>query len=80
MEARGTLGVRMQIRRPRQHPGTAPKQLRQKWVAEFSLGSVATFVGAVLYYEQFGFVSLPSNELELLLPVKTIQEALAQNS
>jgi len=31
------------------------------------------------YYEQFGFVSLPSNELELFLPVRTIQEALAQN-
>jgi ribosomal protein S18 acetylase RimI-like enzyme len=29
------------------------------------------------YYEQFGFVSLPSNQLELFLPVKTIQEALA---
>ena len=28
------------------------------------------------YYEQFGFVPLPSNELELFLPVKTIQEAL----
>jgi ribosomal protein S18 acetylase RimI-like enzyme len=28
------------------------------------------------YYEQFGFVSLPSNELELFLPAKTIQEAL----
>ena len=28
------------------------------------------------YYEQFGFVSLPSNELELFLPVKTIQEAV----
>jgi ribosomal protein S18 acetylase RimI-like enzyme len=28
------------------------------------------------YYEQFGFVALPSNELELFLPVKTIQEAL----
>ena len=27
-------------------------------------------------YEQFGFVSLPANELELFLPVKTIQEAL----
>jgi len=32
------------------------------------------------YYEQFGFVSLPSNELELFLPVKTIQEALAAHS
>ncbi len=29
------------------------------------------------YYEQFGFVSLPSNDLELFLPVKSIQEALA---
>ena len=28
------------------------------------------------YYEQFGFVSLPSNELELFLPVRTIQDAL----
>ena len=29
------------------------------------------------YYEQFGFISMPANELELFLPVKTIQEALA---
>ncbi len=28
------------------------------------------------YYEQFGFVSMPSNELERFLPVKTIREAL----
>jgi hypothetical protein len=28
------------------------------------------------YYAQFGFAALPSNELELFLPVKTIQEAL----
>lgn len=32
------------------------------------------------FYEHFGFVSLPSNELELFLPVATIQEALAQRS
>ena len=31
------------------------------------------------YYEQFGFVALPSSELELFLPVKTIQEALTPN-
>lgn len=31
---------------------------------------------AMRYYEQFGFVSLPSNPLELFLPLKTIQEAL----
>jgi ribosomal protein S18 acetylase RimI-like enzyme len=32
------------------------------------------------YYEQFGFVALPSNELELFLAVKTIQEALTLNA
>ncbi len=45
-------------------------------------GGVGLFVDAKdqeakRYYEQFGFVSLPSNELELFLPAKTIQEALA---
>ena len=50
-----------------------------------SAGGIGLFVDAKNqdakhYYEQFGFVSLPSNELELFLPVKTIQEALAQNS
>jgi GNAT superfamily N-acetyltransferase len=29
------------------------------------------------YYEQFGFVSLASNELELFLPLKSVQAALA---
>ncbi len=48
-------------------------------------GGIGLFVDAKdleakCYYEQFGFVALPSNELELFLPVKTIQEALAQNS
>jgi len=42
-------------------------------------GGVGLFVdakdqAAKCYYEQFGFVSLPSNELELFLPVRTIQE------
>ena len=45
-------------------------------------GGIGLFVdakdqAAKRYYEQFGFVALPSNELELFLPVKTIQEALA---
>jgi len=31
------------------------------------------------YYEQFGFVPMSSNELELFLPVKTIQEALTSH-
>lgn len=44
-------------------------------------GGIGLFVDAKddearCYYEQFGFVSLPSNRLELFLPLKTIQEAL----
>jgi ribosomal protein S18 acetylase RimI-like enzyme len=47
-----------------------------------SAGGIGLFVdakdqAAKRYYEQFGFVSLPSNELELFLPVQTIQAALA---
>ncbi len=47
-----------------------------------SAGGIGLFVdakdqNAKHYYEQFGFISLPSNELGLFLPVKTIQEALA---
>lgn len=33
---------------------------------------------AKAFYERFGFVPLPSDELELFLPVATIQEALAE--
>ena len=45
-------------------------------------GGIGLFVDAKdaeakRYYEQFGFVPLPSNELELFLPVKTIQAALS---
>jgi ribosomal protein S18 acetylase RimI-like enzyme len=48
-------------------------------------GGIGLFVDAKdqdakRYYEQFGFVAMPSNELELFLPVKTIQEALASHS
>ena len=55
----------------------------QKFIEIFNTaGGIGLFVDAKdheakRYYEQFGFVSLPSNELELFLPVKTIQEALA---
>ena len=46
-----------------------------------SAGGIGLFVDAKdqdakRYYAQLGFVSLSSNELELFLPVKTIQEAL----
>lgn len=49
-----------------------------------SAGGMGLFVDAKdqqakRYYEQFGFVALPSNELELFLPVKTILEALASH-
>ena len=44
-------------------------------------GGIGLFVDAKdqearRYYEQFGFIALPSNELQLFLPVRTIQEAL----
>ena len=44
-------------------------------------GGIGLFVDAKdqnarQFYEHFGFVSLPTNELELFLPVRTIQEAL----
>lgn len=44
-------------------------------------GGIGLFVDAKdqaarRYYEQFGFLPLPSNELKLFLPVKTIQAAL----
>ena len=47
-------------------------------------GGIGLFVdakdqAAKRYYEQFGFVPMPSNELELFLPVKTIQEALTSH-
>lgn len=48
-------------------------------------GGIGLFVDAKdaeakRYYEQFGFVPMPTNELELFLPVKTIQEALGDSA
>lgn len=54
----------------------------EKFIEIFnSAGGIGLFVDAKdqdakRYYEQFGFVSLASNELELFLPVKTLQETL----
>ncbi len=54
----------------------------EKFIEVFVLaGGIGLFVDAKdqkakEFYERFGFVSLPSNEFELFLPVKTIQEAL----
>lgn len=44
-------------------------------------GGIGLFVDAkdhdgARYYEQFGFVPLPSNELQLFLPLRTIRNAL----
>jgi ribosomal protein S18 acetylase RimI-like enzyme len=48
-------------------------------------GGIGLFVDAKdeqarRYYEQFGFVSLPTNQLELFLPVKTIQELISSDA
>jgi ribosomal protein S18 acetylase RimI-like enzyme len=57
-----------------------------KFVEVFNLaGGIGLFVDAKdqkakKFYERFGFIALPSNEFELFLPVKTIQEALAPKS
>ena len=45
-------------------------------------GGIGLFVdakdlAAKRYYEQFGFIALPTNPLQLFFPVKAIQEALA---
>jgi len=50
-----------------------------------SAGGIGLFVDAKdqdvkRYYEQFGFIPMPSNELELFLPMKTIQAALASQN
>jgi hypothetical protein len=56
----------------------------RKFVEIFeAAGGIGLFVDAKdqaarHYYEQFGFVSLPSNQLELFLPVRSIQAALAE--
>jgi len=56
----------------------------EKFIEVFKLaGGIGLFVdakdqSAKAFYEGFGFVSLQSNEFELFLPVKTIQEALGQ--
>lgn len=58
----------------------------EKFIEVFNLaGGVGLFVDAKdqkakEFYERFGFVSLPSNEFELFLPLKTIQAALAAGS
>ena len=57
----------------------------EKFLEIFNVaGGIGLFVDAKddqakRFYEHFGFASLPSNELELFLPVATIQEALTRH-
>ena len=49
-----------------------------------SAGGIGLFVDAKdetakVYYEGFGFVPLPSNPLQLFLPLNSIQQALSQS-
>ena len=87
--ASGVRLGRLAVARSRQRQGIGKVLLvaaMEKFIEIFNrAGGIGLFVDAKdqearHYYEQFGFVSMPSNELELFLPVKTIRDALAQNS
>ena len=80
---------RLAVARQRQRQGLGKTLLigaMGKFLEVFNTaGGIGLFVDAKdhdarRYYEQFGFTPLPSNDLELFLPVKTIQEALAEHS
>jgi ribosomal protein S18 acetylase RimI-like enzyme len=85
---RNVSGVRLgrlAVAKDYQRQGIGQKLLigaMEKFLEIFNrAGGIGLFVDAKdaeakRYYEQFGFVSLPTNQLELLLPLKTIQEAL----
>lgn len=79
---------RLAVARQRQRQGIGETLLvaaMTKFLEIFNVaGGIGLFVDAKdqdakRYYERFGFVPMPSNELELFLPVKTIQEALASH-
>jgi ribosomal protein S18 acetylase RimI-like enzyme len=76
---------RLAVAKDYQRQGIGKKLLvgaMEKFMEIFNrAGGIGLFVDAKdqeakRYYERFGFVSLPTNELELFLPVKTIQQAL----
>lgn len=87
---RRVSGVRLgRLARARQFKGQGIGDIlmiaaMEKFIEVFNLaGGIGLFVDAKdqkakEFYERFGFVSLPSNEFELFLPVRTIQAALAQ--
>jgi len=78
---------RLAVARSLQGQGTGKTLLvaaMQKFLEIFDMaGGIGLFVDAKdqkakRFYEHFGFVSLPSSDLELFLPVTTIREALGQ--
>ena len=87
-EVAGVRLGRLAVARAHQRQGIGKTLLvaaMEKFIEIFNrAGGIGLFVDAKdedakRYYQQFGFVSLPSNELELFLPVKTIQEALTSH-
>jgi len=86
---RDVAGVRLgRLARAREYKGQGIGDIllvaaMRKFLEIFhTAGGIGLFVDAKdqnarEFYERNGFVSLPANELELFLPVRTIQEALA---
>jgi ribosomal protein S18 acetylase RimI-like enzyme len=89
---RDVSGVRLgRLARAKEFKGQGIGQIlliaaMEKFTEIFNIaGGIGLFVDAKdqkakEFYEKYGFVSLPSDEFQLFLPVKTIQEALAQKS
>jgi len=84
-EVAGVKLGRLAIAKGRQRQGLGRLLLvaaMKKFVEVFdSAGGIGLFVDAKddeakAYYEQFGFIPLPDNPLQLFLPVQTIREAL----
>lgn len=88
---RDVAGVRLgRLARAREYKGQGIGDIllvaaMRKFLEIFhTAGGIGLFVDAKdqnarEFYERNGFVSLPANELELFLPVRTIQEALASD-
>jgi ribosomal protein S18 acetylase RimI-like enzyme len=77
----GRLAVSLTCRRQGLGKILLAEALKAFAVVHRGAGGIGLFVdakdqAAKSFYEQFGFVPRPSNELELFLPVKTIQEVL----
>lgn len=88
---RDVAGVRLgRLARAKEYKGQGIGEVllvaaMKKFVEIFNVaGGIGLFVDAKdqkakEFYERYGFVSMPSSELELFLPVRTIQEALASH-